>query len=136
MEGYKHQFIIPGQPQGKQRPRHAKTGAVYTPTETKAYERKVNWLWWQTKGETLHGAVRLDVTAFYEIPKSATKSAQEAMKDGTRVPAKKPDIDNVLKIIMDGLNKAAYDDDRQVVEVSGRKRYAEDPRVEVTITEI
>ena len=134
---YKHELEIPGQPQGKQRPRYAKrTGVVYTPTETKAYEKKVHALWWQSGGETLHGAVRLDVVAYYEVPKSATKAAQMAMLDGTRVPAKKPDIDNVIKIVMDGLSGAAYDDDTQVVWPTGRKVYAAEPCVKIKITEL
>lgn len=133
---YKHEIFIPGQPEGKKRPRFARTGAVYTPTETKAYERTVKAIWQETGGETLHGAVRVDIIAGYEIPKSATKSAQMAMLDGTRVPNKKPDIDNVIKIIMDGLNGAAYDDDKQVVWTTGRKIYAADPGVTVKVREI
>lgn len=133
---YQHEIVIPGQPQGKQRPRHAMTGAVYTPTETKRYERTVAAIWHDSRGETLHGAVRLDVVAGYGIPKSTPKSARAAMLDGTRVPAKKPDIDNVLKIIMDGLNGEAYDDDKQVVIASIRKVYAEEPAVVVRVTEL
>ncbi|MCW2898779.1 MAG: RusA family crossover junction endodeoxyribonuclease, partial [Streptosporangiaceae bacterium] len=33
------------------------------------------------------------------------------------------DVDNMLKLILDGLNKVAWADDDQVVEVSGRKTY-------------
>lgn len=136
MSNYTHEFTIPGQPQGKQRPRYARTGAVYTPSETRAYEKKVHAAWWQSGGETLHGAVKLEIVAGYEIPKSAPKSAKAAMMDGTRVPAKKPDIDNVIKIIMDGLNGAAYDDDKQVVQVNASKKYVEVPMVLVTVTEL
>ena len=132
------QFEIDGDPQGKQRPRHARTGAVYTPTETKAYERKVAWQFWNTKPkpETYHGAVAMEIVAYYRIPASAGKAAAQMMRDGERVPAKKPDIDNVVKIVMDGLNKNAYDDDRQVVQVTARKAYADEPKVVVKVWEI
>lgn len=34
-------------------------------------------------------------------------------------------IDNTLKVVLDALNKAAYEDDKQVVEVSCRKWYSQ-----------
>ena len=48
-------------------------------------------------------------------------------------PTKKPDSDNIIKIIADSLNKLAYHDDSQIVDVMFRKFYAEKPRVTVTI---
>jgi Holliday junction resolvase RusA-like endonuclease len=47
------------------------------------------------------------------------------------LPTRKPDIDNVLKVILDSLNGVAYIDDSKVVEVIGRKRYATVPKVVV-----
>ena len=49
-------------------------------------------------------------------------------------PTKKSDADNIGKIVMDGLNKTAYKDDKQVVELLVRKWYAEDPRVEILVS--
>ena len=46
---------------------------------------------------------------------------------------KKPDSDNIIKIILDGLNKVAYYDDSQVCKVNFEKKYADIPRVEVKI---
>ena len=40
-------------------------------------------------------------------------------------PDKKPDMDNILKAVLDALNKVAYEDDKQVVELIGRKYYTE-----------
>jgi hypothetical protein len=48
---------------------------------------------------------------------------------------KKPDSDNVVKVVADSLNGIAYRDDVQLVDVSMRKFYAERPRVEVGIRE-
>ena len=50
-------------------------------------------------------------------------------------PKKKPDVDNVAKIILDALNKEAYYDDAQVVDFQLRKFYSDNPRVVVTIQE-
>lgn len=46
---------------------------------------------------------------------------------------KKPDIDNIAKVILDALNGIAYRDDTQVVSLSCQKQYAEEARVEVEI---
>lgn len=51
-------------------------------------------------------------------------------------PTKKPDWDNVGKIICDSLNNIAYHDDNQVVDAQVRKFFSENPRVEVTIRKV
>ncbi|EGT3840206.1 RusA family crossover junction endodeoxyribonuclease, partial [Clostridioides difficile] len=51
-------------------------------------------------------------------------------------PNKKPDIDNVVKIIADSLNEIAYKDDTQIVEVVASKYYSDKPRVEVILEDI
>lgn len=43
-------------------------------------------------------------------------------------PTKKPDLDNVAKIICDGLNKIAYEDDSQIIDLTVTKYYAEIPK--------
>ena len=50
-------------------------------------------------------------------------------------PVKKPDIDNIIKIVLDAMNKFAFKDDTQVVELSVKKRYAETPKIYVKIEE-
>lgn len=51
-------------------------------------------------------------------------------------PTKKPDTDNVLKVIADSLNQIAYKDDAQVVDASVRKFYSRNPRTVVCISEV
>ena len=55
------------------------------------------------------------------------------MLDGIIRPTKKPDADNVLKVVADSLNHIAYKDDSQIVDAYVRKFYCEKPRIEVTI---
>ena len=50
-------------------------------------------------------------------------------------PMKKPDCDNVAKVVMDSLNKLAYHDDAQVVDFQFRKFFSFRPRLVVTIQE-
>ena len=53
-----------------------------------------------------------------------------------RRPTKKPDIDNVIKIITDALNGIAYDDDAQIVSLSATKFYDENPHVDVRLDDV
>ena len=126
-------IIIPGEPKGKQRPRfNAKTRATYTPSETVQYEKMVKILT-HAAGKPIEGPVRVTIHAYYKIPESASKAEQNDMWYGVRRPEKKPDIDNVVKIIMDGMNGAAYKDDKQVVEIVAKKYYDYKPQVIVEV---
>ena len=58
------------------------------------------------------------------------------MLAGRTLPTKKPDADNVMKIILDALNGVAYEDDRQIVALAIRKTYGEKPGVRVEIRTI
>ncbi len=51
-------------------------------------------------------------------------------------PHKKPDSDNIAKVVADALNGIAYDDDAQIADLTVIKRYTENPCVKVTIAEI
>lgn len=45
----------------------------------------------------------------------------------------KPDVDNVAKIILDGLNKVAYNDDNQITDIKIRKIYDTESYVKVKL---
>ena len=83
----------------------------------------------------MEGAVRAEITAYYGIPKSAGKRSRADMLSRYIRPAKKPDLDNVAKIVLDSLNGLAYKDDAAVVELVVEKYYSETPRVEVRLEE-
>lgn len=69
--------------------------------------------------------VGITVDAYFPIPKSYTKGKRLACQHNINRPAKKPDIDNTLKVVLDALNGVAYEDDKQVVEVICRKWYSQ-----------
>ena len=132
-------FVIPGEPHGKGRPQFsARNGKAFarTPEKTVIYENLV-----RTEYNQQCPSVRfaddsqlfMRVVAYYSIPKSASKKRRQLMLSGLIRPTKKPDADNVLKIIADSLNTIAYRDDAQIVCAAVEKYYAEQPRVEVEI---
>lgn len=75
------------------------------------------------------------ITAYYGIPKSASKKKAQLMRERKIRPMKKPDFDNIGKIVCDSLNDIAYHDDAQIVDAQVRKFFSDDPRVVVTIQE-
>lgn len=135
-------FTIPGKPFGKQRPRvvnRGKFSTAYTPKETVQYENLVKLYYEQAAhGEMFPEDAMLDVRifAFYEIPKSTSKKRRADMLANKIRPTKKPDFDNIGKIICDSLNMVAYHDDSSVVDAQVRKFYSEQPRVVVSIKTI
>jgi Holliday junction resolvase RusA-like endonuclease len=130
-------FVIKGEPKGKGRPRFTKTGRVYTPAETSRYEELVRLSYLNmANGYKFTSPVRVTIKAFCKPPKGKSKKVVEDMLNGRILPTKKPDADNVAKIILDGLNKVAWDDDTQVVEMMVTKRYSEEPLVAVIVEEI
>lgn len=129
-------FTIPGEPVGKERPRGGK-GNFYTPERTVAYERLVRHCYRAAAGDYFGSMpIRIDITAYYRIPESESKVKREKMERGTLLPTKRPDFDNVAKIVCDALNDLAYRDDAQIAEAHFCKRYSKEPRVEVNISTV
>lgn len=129
-------FTVPGV-KGKGRPRFARYGAhvtTYTPDSTAAYEQAVQ-LAYQAAGGRLHdGAVAVRITAHQALPKRATKAQRAAAERGEIYPIRKPDLDNIIKIVLDALNGYAYRDDTQVVQIDARKLYtADESNIVVTV---
>jgi len=128
-------FGIPGSPYGKARHRSTRMGIQYTPKETTQYENLVRTIFVQQRGswEITLLPVLMTVTAVFPIPKSASKKARQGMMNGSVRPIKRPDWDNIGKIISDSLNEIAYKDDSQVVDAHVKKFYGEIPCVNVTM---
>lgn len=136
-------FIIPGPPQGKARPKVTRTkngnSHTYTPDKTIAYEELVRtrYLAATNAYRFPDGAqIKMEILAAVPIPQSKSRRVKADMLEGRTRPTKKPDCDNIIKIICDALNGLAYRDDAQIVEVSIRKAYADDGEVSVMIQDI
>lgn len=132
-------FTIPGEPTGKARPRVFNRGGksmAITPQKTVMYENLIKTCFTEQCG-TFFGEKQLamKITAFYQIPKSASKKKSDVMLSGEIRPTKKPDLSNVIKCVEDALNGVAYGDDSQIVWLMGEKYYSNIPCVKVEITE-
>lgn len=110
------EFEIPGKVIGKGRPHFVKkTGVAITPTQTRSYESLIRdvALPLMQGGKPWEGCVVVNIEAIYKIPKSYSKKDREDCLN-QRIPPKKPDVDNVVKIVLDALNRVVYLDDTQV----------------------
>lgn len=131
-------FIVYGAPHGKGRPRVGKVGQharLFTPAKTLAYEGLVAHCGAAAMGSQplIEGPVELRLLIDSQIPASWSKRKQAQALLGEILPATKPDVDNVVKAIGDGLNGVVWKDDSQVTDLIVRKRYAEKPQVRVMV---
>jgi Holliday junction resolvase RusA-like endonuclease len=108
-------FTVEGQPIPKERPRVV-NGRAYTPERTRNWETAVAWCARIAMGPKKPLAGDLVVTLEFR-----------------RKGKLRADLDNLTKNI-DGMNGVVWHDDKQVVELHARVRYAsDDPGVTVTV---
>lgn len=124
-------LVIPGKPFAKQRPRATRQGRVYTPSETVAFERQVGMIATAALPAPLEGPLRLTVDAIFEPPPSWSRRNREAAMGQPHT--QRPDIDNCVKAVSDGLNRIAWADDSQVAEIVATKRWGDRARTVVTV---
>ena len=132
-------FHVDINPVPKGRPRFSKVGGFmrsYTPKKTSDYETEV-----RTQAQSVMTREPLETPlAVYlyfrlPIPRSHSKKRQEACLNGSERPIKKPDIDNLAKSVLDGLNGVVWHDDSQIVSLHLTKVYARNPGIDLLIRE-
>ena len=133
-----YEFEVPGKVIGKGRPRlNSYTGVVYTPTRTKDYESLVEqyFLLKYPRFKVLEGRIKVSIIAYFSIPKTTKKTDINEMLENNISPTKKPDIDNIVKSILDSMNKFAFKDDNQITKLEVEKKYSLEDKVYVKIEE-
>ena len=134
-------FTVEGPPQGKGRPRFRRAGnfvTTYTDKKTKTYEATIK-AWAQRaigSGSPLEGPVSVDLYIRCSVPGSFSKRRRDACLRNEEFPTTRPDIDNVGKNFLDGMNGIVYKDDKQVVRLSIKKGYSLVPGVDVCVVQI
>lgn len=131
-------FVVPGEAVGKGRPRVSTIGGharMFTPAKTANYETLIALAAQAAMQdrELIAGPVLLEMKIFVSVAASWSKKKTAEALRGEVMPTKKPDADNVLKAICDGINGIVFKDDVQVVNVSMSKRFGETPGVLVRV---
>ena len=136
-------FQVPGKPQGKARARTVRNKALghsvsYTPENDLLYENLIKSRFLiQADGFYLGAGtpLTLRIVARFLPPASASKKKQREMLAGDILPLKKPDMDNIVKVVADALNGTAYRDEKQIVLVSAKKDYSAMEGLDITVEE-
>jgi Holliday junction resolvase RusA-like endonuclease len=125
-------FSVVGKPIPKSRPRVVTKGKrrfAYTQKRVKEWENAIKEEAKKHFERPFNWPVVVSMTFFMPRPKSRRHDFWVSTI---------PDLDNLEKSVLDGLNKVAYTDDRLVVVKSSSKRYVQDeePGVLICVTAI
>ena len=118
------EIIISGTPVAKARPRGFKTKSgklgFYTPAHSKNFEYLVRKRAEELFSQPLKKPIKIDILFLMPRPKNLYWKTRSM----PRVPCtKRPDLDNLIKSVTDGLNKIAYNDDGQIAKINALKEY-------------
>ena len=136
-------FHVPGKPQGKARARtyynpRAGKHVSSTPDNTVLYENFIKDQYMQkADGFYLESGIPvvLRIVARFLPPNSKSKKVKQQMLNGEILPLKKPDMDNIVKVVADALNGVAYHDDTQIALVVAKKAYSAVEGLDITVEE-
>ena len=133
--------IKPEKIKGKDRPRYRRIGrfvSTYTPKATKTFEQDISSQFIEQCGivsdEYKDCEVIIHLVVGTAMPKSWSKKRKDQMRGKGNVS--KPDADNIVKAIFDGLNGIAYKDDCQITNFSISKKWADENYIKGSVNYI
>jgi Holliday junction resolvase RusA-like endonuclease len=131
-------FAVYGEPVPKGRPRFSTRGKfpiAYTPEKTKNYESEVAMMAKAAMGasEPLEGALEAFIYVTFPVPASYSKKRTEACLSDSEKHTKRPDLDNVVKAVIDGMSEIVFFNDSQITSIHATKVYGEVAKVEVMV---
>jgi len=131
-------FTVYGHPVAKGRPRFSTRGkfpVAYTPEKTKTYETEVGMMAKAAMGasKALEGALEAFIYVTFPVPPSYSKKRNEACLNDTEKHTKRPDLDNVVKAVIDGMDKIVFGNDSQITSIYATKVYGTVAKVEILV---
>ncbi|MDU0422525.1 RusA family crossover junction endodeoxyribonuclease [Staphylococcus haemolyticus] len=121
-------------PIGSPRPRFSRRGSfiqTYMPASYTAHKRYIQD---QLPKEMLNTQLKVSLYFYFKPPKSWSKN-QKLIAIG-QYKRTKPDIDNLIKTVLDAANNHLWRDDNQIVEIHSFKQYAEEPKIILEVEEV
>jgi Holliday junction resolvase RusA-like endonuclease len=102
-------------PVAKERPRvNQITKSIYTPAKTRLFEKTIRQIALiQYKGDPIDYPVKMELDFYISRPKSVKRE----------YPSVRPDLDNYVKAVLDGLQPTVLLDDSFIVDLHTRKLY-------------
>jgi Holliday junction resolvase RusA-like endonuclease len=138
-------FDIPMNPKGKARHRqrviNTKEGKSFAhtyadPKQAKYVEELQKWIRRQYRLDPLTTPLSLDVFCVMEIPKSWSKKKVIEAEANRIKHVQKPDLDNLVKMIKDAMNKIVWADDCQIVRTKSAKEWGKVGGWYIRVTEV
>lgn len=134
-------FFIPGEPVAQGRPRISTINGhprMYDAPKSANYKAVVAMMAAKEMAgsDLMETSVAIEITVHKPVPQSWSKKRQTMALAGEIRPTSKPDIDNYIKCVFDGLNKIVFRDDSQVTHVTARKMYSTTPGMSVVAAEL
>lgn len=135
------EFFVPGEVKGLARPRASTFGGhtrMYDPVQNRnekavlQHYLRENW----NGGIVDPGpkGFKVKLVAGFPTPKSMSKKKTALALEYRMMPQKKPDADNIVKLVLDAYNLMLWKDDSSVTDVTVRKIYTETPGLLVYIS--
>lgn len=121
-------------PMGSPRPRFRNTGRfvqTYMPT---SYTKHKAYIQGQMPKLNLESALKIELEFHFTPPKSWSKKKKTQAIGQLKVT--KPDIDNLMKTVLDACNNYLWKDDNQIASINSSKRYGTEPKIIIRIEEI
>lgn len=114
-------------PMSSPRPRFRNAGKFVQTYMPKKYTDHKKDLQWQMPMLMIDKPIKLTIEFHFPLLKSWSKKKHVAMVG--QYKRTKPDIDNLIKTVLDAANGHLWNDDNQIVEITSFKKYAEEPKI-------
>lgn len=131
-------IVVHGEPVPAGRPRFTRQGHAFDPKKSRQYKAMVR----ESAVMQCHGDLIADkpiavkIAIYRGIQKSVSHKEHDRRATGAHRPIVKPDTSNYIKLIEDALTGVIWKDDNIIVRLVADKYYSDDPRIEVTVTEV
>ncbi|MDK8537253.1 RusA family crossover junction endodeoxyribonuclease [Staphylococcus haemolyticus] len=121
-------------PIGSPRPRFRNTGRYVQTYMPASYTKHKDFIREQMPNVLLNGELKVTLSFYFEPPKSwSNRKRLLAIGQYKRT---KPDIDNLIKTVLDAANEKVWNDDKQIVEINSLKQYAEVSKIIMEVEEV
>lgn len=143
-----YKFVVEGNPVPQSRPRFStRSGYVraYDSRPSRDYKLDIYSKACEAfiKGNCvmLTSALEVEIVVGRSIPQSFSKKDRRKAAEGLLAPTQKPDLDNYIKVVLDGIGlkdmpPVIFKNDSQVVSIIAKKIYSDNPKLEVVVREV
>lgn len=121
-------------PMASPRPRFRKAGRyvqTYMPTKYTNHKKMIQA---QMPALKIEKPIKLTIEFYFPLLKSWSNKKRLAMVGQYKVT--KPDLDNLIKTVLDAANGHLWHDDNQIANINSFKKYSEDSKIILKLEEI